>query len=112
MRFFFLYLLLISAGHLYGQTIKLDTGNQGNNQLLIIETNGSNVLIDSKGNVQDKGLPFGNSTRGNAIHYDIHGRVSRIGDDRVEYDIHSRVNKVGIGSYFLLLKLIEKYNSK
>lgn len=95
MRFFLLCVLLIFTGHLFGQTIKLSTGNQDKKQLLLMEINGLIVMIDSKGSVQDKDLSFPKNTSGNSVDYDIRDRVSRIGDMTVDYDIHDRISRVG-----------------
>lgn len=108
----FLCVLLVYAGDISGQTIRLGSGSQDKDQLLIIRKDGLSMLIDSKGNIQDKGFPFVKDANTRSIDYDIHGRVRQIGEDRIEYDIHGQVRKGGMDNYFLLFKLIEKYNGK
>src|SRR5690606_12408771 len=91
----FVCALLVFTGDISGQTIKLGSGSQDKDQLLIIQKDGLSMLIDSKGNIQDKNLPFVKNGNAKSIDYDIHGRVREIGGLRVYYDIHDRVSQVG-----------------
>jgi len=97
--FLFLCAMLAFIGNVSAQIIKLGSDNQNKDQLLIIQKDKLKMLIDSKGNIQDRNLPFlnngVNTVNDRSIDYDSRGRVREIGGLRVSYDIHDRVSQVG-----------------
>ena len=68
--------------------------------VLFFSINAQAQLIDRFNSSENKLLMEllflgGNKIDNNRIQYDIHDRISRVGDKRIEYDIHDRVSKIG-----------------
>ncbi|WP_316753839.1 hypothetical protein [Pedobacter gandavensis] len=107
----FLFSFFIFSGTVYSQTIKLDLSGNEKKHIFIVQKNGLNLRLDSKGRLQNKDVstfdgmgdkPLKHDVNGRlsdidglVIDYDIHNRVRQIGDDRVDYDINGRIRQIG-----------------
>jgi len=107
----FLFSFFIFSGTVYSQIIKLDLSGNDRKHVFIVQNEGLNVRLDSKGRLQninvsafdsigDKPVKYDLNGRlsdidGLVIDYDINGRVRQIGDKRIDYDINNRVRQIG-----------------
>ena len=107
----FLFSFFLFSGTLYSQAIKLDLSGKDKDQVFIVQKEGLNVLLNSRGRLQNKNVSTFNSNGdksvkydlngrlsnidGLVIDYDINGRVRQIGDKRIDYDINNRVRQIG-----------------
>lgn len=107
----FLLCFFILSGTVYSQTIKLDLSGNDQKHVFIIQKEGLNVRLDSKGRLQnknaatfdtigDKPVKYDLNGRlsdidGLVIDYDLNGRVRQIGNKRIDYDLNNRVRQIG-----------------
>ncbi|NQX37739.1 hypothetical protein HQN84_02730, partial [Pedobacter steynii] len=91
----FLFSFFIFSGAVYSQTIKLDLSENDKKYVFIVQKEGLNVRLDSKGRLQNKNVSTFDSIGDKPVKYDVNGRLSDIDGLVIDYDINGRVRQIG-----------------